>query len=564
MQAAKRREFAFVSHPLKDKGFLRRIIVWSGAGPTKQPRRPYELDLAKAFEEGQAETADALVQAVMQAPLRRVSKRWARIFSADSIHGKYFGAPRRLLAPAEVGQGLSRIFDALARNEEEFDAEDVWQQVLAGPEPRPAWQQMLARPEPSDDGSFARLSIFAWESRPAREELFARAAAGLEFYSTASEFANTPRDGSERHVIHGLRRGFADALVQREWFVDVESCKADGNSAIRFARELMPPGSLVASPEASSDRFGRVTYELHEADRTRHAIRVVPFAYSVAELAEEVAWARDMDDREYVPFGGGFALTAKGTLPALAHRVVDNGSSGAARLLDRAAEHDELAAENLREEAWDTTLPVAALEANSCALRAKAAACRRASMVPTLYALCTLRALVAARRAEAPASGGALFQPGLPTELFRRICLMIGDGGAPAREPGPVAVLDRLMVSLKEVDCSSTSWFDPRGEDSDEESDPYGYAPKYHVVVPLVELSFTVGGEALRIKGRLSGFETFATYGMDYDDDQYRPVNKFSLEWKLQWTGPRHDRRRNTLKDNAMPKQIDRENRRFE
>ena len=110
-------------------------------------------------------------------------------------------------------------------------------------------------------------------------------------------------------------------------------------------------------------------------------------------------------------------------------------------MLDRAAEHDELAAENLREEAWDTTLPVAALEANSCALRAKAAACRRASTVPTLYALCTLRALVAARRAEAPASGGALFQPGLPTELFRRICLMIGDGGAPAREPGPVAVL---------------------------------------------------------------------------------------------------------------------------
>ena len=138
MQAAKRREFAFVSHPLKDKGFLRRIIVWSGAGPTKQPRRPYELDLAKAFEEGQAETADALVQAVMQAPLRRVSKRWARIFSADSIHGKYFGAPRRLLAPAEAGQGLSRIFDALARDEEEFDAEDVWQQVLADPEPRPA------------------------------------------------------------------------------------------------------------------------------------------------------------------------------------------------------------------------------------------------------------------------------------------------------------------------------------------------------------------------------------------------------------------------------------------
>ena len=154
MQAAKRREFAFVSHPLKDKGFLRRIIVWSGAGPTKQPRRPYELDLAKAFEEGQAETADALVQAVMQAPLRRVSKRWARIFSADSIHGKYFGAPRRLLAPAEAGQGLSRIFDALARDEENFDAEDVWQQVLADPEPRPAWQQMLARPEPSDNGSF--------------------------------------------------------------------------------------------------------------------------------------------------------------------------------------------------------------------------------------------------------------------------------------------------------------------------------------------------------------------------------------------------------------------------
>lgn len=75
------------------------------------------------------------------------------------------------------------------------------------------------------------------------------------------------------------------------------------------------------------------------------------------------------------------------------------------------------------------------------------------------------------------------------------------------------------------------------------------------MIVPWVALSFTVGGEPLRIKGRLSGFEVFATKGPAYDDEQYDPINKRRLEGKLQWTA---DRMRPTkLKAKAMPEQID-------
>lgn len=475
----RKRRFAFVTHSLKDKAFLQRLASLASAGPTtpSSSRGLYELDLEKALEEGQAETADALVTAVMQAPLRLVSKCWARVFSVNAIHSRYFCAARRLLTPVEAGQGLSRIFDEVAQAWHGMVAEDVWQCVLS------ELMDYLDE-EPS---SLAPLSIFAWESRPAQEELFARAAAGLKFYSTASEFANTPSDGSNPYVIRGLRTDFCDALVQREWFVDVESVKAEGDHATRFARELMPAGSLVTPPIKQPGKIQIVLsrgQELHEAERTRRAIRVVPFAYSAAKLADEVAHAERArqewpDDRDYVSFCGGFALTADGNLPSLAHRNIDHGPARAAKLLERAAEQDQRAAENLREEAWDTTLPVAALEANSCALRAKAAVCHRASTAPTLYALCTLRALVAARRAVAPAAYGTLFRPSFPTELFRRICHMIGDGDTTAQVPGPVAVLDSVQIYMEDVEVSSTSWSKPRGEDSDEDSDPYGYAPKY-------------------------------------------------------------------------------------
>ena len=72
---------------------------------------------------------------------------------------------------------------------------------------------------------------------------------------------------------------------------------------------------------------------------------------------------------------------------------------------------------------------------------------------------------------------------------------------------------------------------------------------------PLGRAIFYLRGEPLRIKGRLSGFEVFATKGPAYDDEQYDPINKRRLEGKLQWTA---DRMRPTkLKAKAMPEQID-------
>lgn len=388
---------------------------------------------------------------------------------------------------------------------------------------------------------------------------------------------------------------FADALVGREWSVDVERVTVEGPagddaSVIRFARELMPhncdPDYFDAHTDGKPRRLWRWLMK-------RKALRVVPFAYSVhkvLEKEEENSWGgAERDYCDYVDFpSGGLVLTgrsdahgrppdapyfnapvsdgeffnnlkttpqtsirAAGELPSSAYRHMGEGPVGAAADLEWAAARDRRVAAGLPKatRSWDTTKPVAALEASSAAFSAMAAACRRSSRTPVLYTLCALRALVTAKRAHVPASGlGLLCRASLlPSELFRRICLMVdGDGDVNVEN----IVLSRIQVQFGIEEL----YYD----ENDEEEAAYWNKQSRVVsrvthrrIFPSVILHFhdiTTRTHQLKITGRLSGFDALVPCSYRYDACE--PAAKLRVINNL--------RKIAAYKATAMPKQVGR------
>ena len=228
LEPSQKRAATVAARPMEDAAFLRRLRLFAGSAGTSE--------VEGALAEGAAETAGPLVQAIAQAPLRLVSKSWARMFSAAAIHADAFGAARRLLQPVEAAEGLSRVFDQkLNYVRAEFEGEESVPHHIGGglvthiPFADCAWRSALGyvpdgmHDEEQQGPEFATQPIFAWERRTAHEELIARATTGLEFHEAACSWDSgfdTP--GEYCNEIQNLRKDFADALVQREWFVDVE------------------------------------------------------------------------------------------------------------------------------------------------------------------------------------------------------------------------------------------------------------------------------------------------------------------------------------------------------
>ena len=104
LEPSQKRAATVAARPMEDAAFLRRLRLFAGSAGTSEVEDG-------ALAEGAAETAGPLAQAIAQAPLRLVSKSWARMFSAAAIHADAFGAARRLLQPVEAAEGLSRVFD---------------------------------------------------------------------------------------------------------------------------------------------------------------------------------------------------------------------------------------------------------------------------------------------------------------------------------------------------------------------------------------------------------------------------------------------------------------------
>ena len=559
LEPSQKRAATVAARPMEDAAFLRRLRLFAGSAGTSE--------VEGALAEGAAETAGPLVQAIAQAPLRLVSKSWARMFSAAAIHADAFGAARRLLQPVEAAEGLCRVFDQKLNDmRAEHEGEESVPYHTGGghfthiPFADSAWRSVLGyvpdgmHDEEEQGPEFATQPIFAWERRPAHEELIARATTGLEFHEAACSWDSgfdTP--GEYCNEIQNLRKDFADALVQREWFVDVEdvTCTKWVRGVEDFLDKLMP---------CWDEQLGYLR-RTGRAEPARKVFRVVPLAYSVAELAHERARGSLYNETPYgdrracVEFHGGFVLTADGALPLLPSGDGRGmGPGAAAKVLDRAAERDRRAAEELRdEEGWNTALATAALAASSAAFTAQAAACRRTSVAPTIYALCAMRALVAAGRAEVPEQSilGRFCGVGLPPELFRRIALMIGVGAERDASQGS-AVLRRMEISMEKVDAPWGDW-DKRENycTSDDRRDGW---EKRRLIIPQVVLKLDLHGQELEIKGRLSGFEVPCSHETPY----------FGWGGRYYLTDDKKKLMRNrknfaTYKKKALPLQIDRD-----
>ena len=564
LEPSQKRAATVAARPMEDAAFLRRLRLFAGSAGTSEVEDG-------ALAEGAAETAGPLAQAIAQAPLRLVSKSWARMFSAAAIHADAFGAARRLLQPVEAAEGLSRVFDQkLNYVRAEFEGEESVPHHTGGgpvthiPFADCAWRSALGyvpdgmHDEEEQGPEFATQPIFAWERRPAHEELIARATTGLEFHEAACSWDSgfdTP--GEYCNEIQNLRKDFADALVQREWFVDVEdvTCTKWVRGVEDFLDKLMPRWDEQVGCSEMTRR----------AEPARKVFRVVPLAYSVAELAHERARGSLYNETPYgdrrscVEFHGGFVLTADGALPLLPSGDGHGNGRGmgpgaTAKVLERAAERDRRAAEELRdEEGWNTALATAALAASSAAFTAQAAACRRTSVAPTIYALCAMRALVAAGRAEVPEQSilGRFCSVGLPPELFRRIALMIGVGDERDASQGS-AVLRRMEISMEKVDAPWGDW-DKRENycTSDHGRDKW---EKRRLIIPQVVLKLDLHGQELEIKGRLSGFEVPCSHETPY----------FGWGGRYYLTDDKKKLMRNrknfaTYKKKALPLQIDRD-----
>ena len=533
---------------LGDASLIRRLAEFVGPG---------RADLEVALRETEAPQVTPLVFAVAVAPLRLVSKSWARTLSPSAIHGRAVAPARRLAAQVELPKGLAAYIAEHSDN-------GTYDHLSSGL----SWHYLL-RDSCSDcehywddDILFETAAVLAWEPRPAPEELFARAKAALEFHCAATRWAGRP----VRHppplfagdpLLPELRRRFADALVQREWVVDVDTVTigAEGSDRlVQFARELLPPGAIVderprvpntkvPSPFAPSRVVSAMGLFAPETV-LKNALRVVPLAFSAQCLLKEEDYADDqspdLDERESIAFPGGFALTAAGELPASAYRGFGGGPVGAAVALEGAAAKEQEAIDALEVEEWDDegvrTASIAALAASRAAYTAMAATLRRSSQTPALYALCSMRALVAARRAEPlEASGVALLcRAQLPREIFRTISSLIGDAAGVAADPnlvkmtrmrgagwrGAVARDDDLVVMTGMdlfFDRVARTTTHPLEEAEDED-----VSGGNESIVPRVVLTFRPTEDSwqqnhrrdLLVSGWLHGFEVF--HGHEY------------------------------------------------
>ena len=524
--------------------------------------------LADALSLPSAPAATPLMQAIAVAPLRLVSKSWARVFSAEAIHADAFCTARRLLPPVEAPNGLANLHHHLGPHAVPAESRGAWELLLSDES-----REVYCKASP----------VCAWEPRPAHEELVARAVAALDFHRAASRWASGWH-GYETAPVNVS--DFADALVGREWLVDVERVTimgpVDGDaSLIRFARELMPHncgGPRHFDPHELEDGKPRRIWRWL---MRRRALRVVPFAYTLSEVQEkedEESWHPNRDYRDYVNFpSGGLVLTAgrdadgrfpddpyfdpqtlngdltaAGELPSSAYRHMGEGAVWAAHELECAAARDRRTAAGFptATRSWDTAKPVAALEASSAAYSAMAAACRRSSRLPVLYTLCAMRALVAAKRARAPASGvGLLCRASLlPRELFRRICLM-------AEGDGDVNV-ENIALSRIEVKFGYNELYSDEDDSSDSSSSRSNRRRivsrcTHRRIFPRVVLTLhdmTTRSHELKITGRLSGFEMLFPEGSGYHDCE--PDAKRCVMNNL--------RKIAAYKATAMPKQVGR------
>jgi hypothetical protein len=488
----------YATRALGDASLIRLLAEFVGPG---------RADLEDALRETEAPHVTPLVFAVAVAPLRLVSKSWARILSPRAIHGRAVAPARRLAAQIELSKGLAAFVAA----EHDASPEESYDYVLRHAD---YWE---------DDSLFQTASVLAWEPRPAPEELFARAKAGLQFQRAATSWAHQCECCADSRI-PGLRGSFADALVQREWYVDVETVTIGSKGSdmlVQFARELLPPGVIfderpevpnVNVPGAFMHGARRAATSLLASETVlKNALRVVPLAFSAQCLLKEEDYAQDYDERDSISFPGGFALTAAGELPASASRGFGGGAVGAAVAFEGAAAKEQEAIDALWVEQWDEglrTTSIAALAASRAALLAKAASLRRSSQTPLLYALCCMRGLVAARRAEPlEASGVALLcRAQLPPELFRTISSLIGDAGAVAGDADLVE-MTRMDLGFDRVARTTTH---PLEEAEDD--DMWGGNES---IVPRVTLTFEVPGASrdphhtLKVSGWLHGFEVF-------------------------------------------------------
>ena len=496
--------------------------------------------LADALSLPSAPAATPLMQAIALAPLRLVSKSWARMFSAAAIHADAFCTARRLLPPVEAPNGLANLHHHLGPHAIPAESRGAWEYLLSDES-----REVYCKASP----------VCAWEPRPAHEELVARAVAALDFHRAASMWAQTGWHGYETAPMNVS--DFADALVGREWLVDVERVTImgpvdDDASLTRFARELMPHncgGPRHFDPHELEDGKPRRIWRWL---MRRRALRVVPFAYTLSEVHDkegEEEWrGSNRDYRDYVNFpSGGLVLTAgrdtdgrfpddpyfdpqtlnsdltaAGELPSSAYRHMGEGAVWAAHELECAAARDRRTAAGFptATRSWDTAKPVAALEASSAAYSAMAAACRRSSRLPVLHTLCAMRALVAAKRAHAPASGvGLLCRASLlPRELFRRICLMaVGDGDVN---------VENIALSRIEVRFAYNELYSDEDDSSDSSSSRSNRRRivsrcTHRRIFPRVVLTLhdvTTRSHELKITGRLSGFEMLFPEGSGYHD----------------------------------------------
>ncbi len=523
--------------------------------------------LADALSLPSAPAATPLMQAIAVAPLRLVSKSWARAFSAEAIHAEAFCTARRLLPPVEAPNGLASLHHHLGPHAVPAESRGAWEYLLSDES-----REVYCKASP----------VCAWEPRPAHEELVARAVAALDFHRAASMWAQTGWHGYETAPMNVS--DFADALVGREWLVDVERVTVmgpddDDASVIRFAHELMPHNCDPRLADAHEDGKPRRIWRWL---MRRRALRVVPFAYTLSEVHDkegEEEWrGSNRDYRDYVNFpSGGLVLTAgrdangrfpddpyfdaqtlnsdltaAGELPSSAYRHMGEGAVWAAHELECAAARDRRTAAGFptATRSWDTAKPVAALEASSAAYSAMAAACRRSSRLPVLHTLCTMRALVAAKRAHAPASGvGLLCRASLlPRELFRRICLMaVGDGDVN---------VENIALSRIEVRFAYNELYSDEDDSSDSSSSRSNRRRivsrcTHRRIFPRVVLTLhdvTTRSHELKITGRLSGFEMLFPEGSGYHDCE--PDAKRCVMNNL--------RKIAAYKATAMPKQVGR------
>ena len=562
---AKRAAAAVYSNrALADKNLVRLLAEYAGPG-RDHPVHATD-DLEDALRETEAPHATPLVFAVAVAPLRLVSKDWAQALAPGAIHGRAFAPARRLAARIELPTGLAAIV-----------ASDV---LAVGGTEEQCWDYILTEANPwEDEGFYVTSSVLAWEPRPAHEELFARAQAGMAFQSAASTWGGSCECCSGP-LISGLRGSFADALVQREWLVNVSKVvlgdrhHGQGSSLaavwdrhaslIQFARELLPPGSIMDEPPLAAQGGAPPTsavpgnFSIHALRASamqnniltkscvNDAFRVIPLAFTTGDLRMEEAYASDYDERESVCFPGGFVLTAAGECVPSASRGWEGGPVGAAVALEAVAANEQAALDELDVAEWDASRSIEALAASRAAYTAMAATLRRSSQTPALYALCSMRALVVARRAEPRGMSGVglLCRADLPLDVFRLSASFIGDSGAGAGHQESLIRLDSVDIEFRRVPRSTTHPKEGNLEDY------YGSES----IVPRVEMIFRTGyGDTrqLRISGWLSGFTAYHDYDYDFRDDR-SPDKKARV---LRAGGALDDK----FRASAMPPQVDRQ-----